>query len=297
MQIDRMDLDSCRTPEAIITEILRQVPNISIPVPIEELAQAVDITDIQRLETTNFEGGLITQPERRDGMILVNSSGSIQRQRYTIGHELGHYLMVSHQPATPGGAFMCSNADMTIRKADRDNRAAKMELEANRFSAGMLMPLSHFRPDMLAQGAPDLGHIFELADRYNTSREATGIHYTSYHEEPCALVLSKDGVLRRIYRPSRFPFIDAAIGRQLPVTSYTSRLGRQATGWGEVDGGTWLAGGGASRTQLKEQAHRGSGGWVYTLLVLEQGFDIEFDDEEPVMDVLDRFNQPTFRRR
>ncbi|MBZ9650346.1 ImmA/IrrE family metallo-endopeptidase [Sphingobium sp. 3R8] len=293
MHIDRMDLDACRTPATIVAEILRQVPDMPVPVPIEELATAVDITDIRRLETPNFEGGLITQPERRDGMILVNSTGSAQRQRYTIGHELGHYLMVSHQPATAGGAFMCSSSDMTVRKADRDNRAARMEAEANRFSANMLMPLTRFRPDMEALGSPDLDSIFALAIRYDMSREATSIHYTSHHDEMCAIVLSKDGVVRRIYRPSRFPFIDAPINKPLPTPSCAARFNPSKSGWGEVDGGVWLGGRhGAGRT-LREQVHRASGGWTYSLLVLEDvGRDSSEDSEESELeDVFDRFSR------
>jgi len=296
MQIDRMDLDECRTPEAIVTEIVRQIPNMPVPVPIEDLARAVDIVDIRRMDTPNFEGGLITQPERRDGMILVNSNGSQQRQRYTIGHEIGHFLMVSHQPATPGGAFMCSQADMAVRRADRDDRAARMEMEANRFSAGILMPLNRFRPDMEALGDPDLQHIFALAKRYDTSREATAIRYTGYHDRHCAVIIAKDNVVRRIVRPSRFPFIDVSLSRPLPTNSFTMRSRVTAPGWGEVDGGVWLGYGPAARGVIREQAYRGNSGWTYTLLVLEPGAAPDPDDEEDVPDVYDRF-QASFDRR
>jgi Zn-dependent peptidase ImmA (M78 family) len=299
MQIDRMDLDECRTPEKLISEIMRQVPDMPIPVPIEEVARAVDITEIHRMETPDFEGGLITQPERRDGMILVNAGGTLQRQRYTIGHEIGHYLMVSHQPPSAGGPFICQASDMTIRKADRDDRAARMEMEANRFSAGMLMPLAHFRPDMQASGPPDLAHVFDLATRYDTSFEATAIHYTGYHEEPCAVVVSKDGVVQRIFRPSRFPFIDIVRGRPFPSTSYTARMGNRTSGWGEVDGGTWLADSPHARGTIREQGYRAAQGRIYTLLVAGSRDNAEIDDEEAPEDVFDRFANPRFpgRRR
>jgi len=166
-------LPTAPSPERIIAEILRQVPDLPIPVPIEELAAAVEITAIHRMATENFEGGLITQPERRDGVILVNGKANRLRQRYTIGHELGHYLIAAHQPGN-SGQFACSKSDMNIRKADRDNRSQRMEAEANRFSAGILMPLIKFKADMRSQGGPDLNHVVALAATYDVSKEADG---------------------------------------------------------------------------------------------------------------------------
>ena len=66
MQIDRVELADCTSPERIIAEILRQVPDLPTPVPIEELATAVGITAIHRMTTDNFEGGLITQAKPID---------------------------------------------------------------------------------------------------------------------------------------------------------------------------------------------------------------------------------------
>lgn len=278
MEIDRIELADCGSPEKIIAEIMRQVPDMPIPVPIEDLAAGVGITDIHRLETASFEGGLVTQPERASGVILVNSNGSAQRQRFTIGHELGHYLIIAHQPAR-AGQFTCSKTDMTIREADRGDRARRMEMEANRFSAGMLMPLVQFKPEMRNLGAPALEHVFTLAERYNMSKEATALHYALHQDAVCAIIVSKDGVVRRIYKPNRFPFIDVNIGAPYPSTSLAARLGQgRQSDWDDVSAGVWLnVVAGERARSLQEQAFRLTGGWMMTLLI-DPGEDDEDDD-------------------
>ena len=291
MQIDRIELADCTSPERVISEILRQLPDLQIPVPIEDLAVAVGITDIHRMTTQNFEGGLITQHERRDGVILVNGTANRLRQRYTIGHELGHFLIAAHEPGT-SGQFTCSKADMSIRKADRDDRYKRMESEANRFSAGMLMPLPLFKADMRSQGAPDLHNVVALAARYDVSKEAAAIHYSTYHHDMCAIILSQDDIIRRVYKPSRFPFVEAAIGKPLPHNSLSSGSQNSEAEWDEVDRGVWLAS--LERpSSINEQALSLAGGWKMTMLIVDETED-ESEVDEGFRDTFDVWENPQF---
>ena len=289
MQIDLIELADCTSPERIIGEILRQLPDLLIPVPIEDLARAVGISEIHRMTTQNFEGGLITQPERRDGVILINGAANRLRQKYTIGHELGHFLIAAHEPGATG-QFTCSKADMSIRKADRDDRYKRMESEANRFSAGMLMPLPQFKADMRSQGAPDLQHVVALAARYDVSKEAAAIHYSTYHHDMCAIILSQNGIVSRVYKPTRFPFVEAAIGKPLPHNSLSSQ--NRGVEWDEVDRGVWLAS--LERpSSINEQAVSLANGWKMTMLVVEES-EYESEGEEEFRDTFDVWENPRF---
>jgi Zn-dependent peptidase ImmA (M78 family) len=83
--------------------------------------------------------GLLTDRERSCGIILVKKGVSAQRRRFTMGHELGHFLMPSHIPDEEG-RFLCSQSDIALLKPKEGDRRAKMEVEANRFSSLILMP-------------------------------------------------------------------------------------------------------------------------------------------------------------
>ena len=113
MKITRMDLADTGSPMGLVTRILAVEKDLKIPVAIEELAQQLDIQQIAELETVGFVGGLLTDEDRSTGIILVNNAVEGPRRRFTIGHELGHFLTPSHKPIE-SGKFLCSQADMAI---------------------------------------------------------------------------------------------------------------------------------------------------------------------------------------
>src|SRR6266849_10192571 len=160
MQISRMDLADKGSPEGIVLAILKAEPNLPIPVPIEDLCQRLDIMEIQALTTEGFEGGLLTDRERSSGIILVKNGVSRQRRRFTLGHELGHFLMPSHVPDTEG-RFLCSQSDMSLLSPKEGDRRAKMEVEANRFSSLILMPPPRLRAE-IGKRTPSIEHMLEL---------------------------------------------------------------------------------------------------------------------------------------
>ena len=110
-----MDIEEAGgTPERIASELHRQLGAIAPPIPVHEIARALHIERILVRPLSNFEGALLTNRERTDGEILVNETSGPARQRYTIAHELGHFLCTWHQERE--GGFMCTRADM-IRSA------------------------------------------------------------------------------------------------------------------------------------------------------------------------------------
>ncbi len=207
MRIKRMDLDG-KGP---------------IPVPIEELCAQLDISKIAELETEAFEGGLITDTPRSSGIILVNMNRPRQRQRFSIAHELGHFLIPTHMPSADG-RFLCSREDMRKLSAKENDRRARMEVEANRFSALILIPPPAFRKDLQALPNANLSHVVRLARRYDVSKEAMSRAYASYHDETLAIVVCKDGRILRTYRDTiRFPFIQPSNGQRVPQDSLYHR--------------------------------------------------------------------------
>lgn len=84
--LDLMELDGKATPDALATEIIRQNPEVPVPVPIEEIATKAGILKIQPLRSEAFEGMLIANAEKSEGVIFVNQDRPGQRQRFTIGH-------------------------------------------------------------------------------------------------------------------------------------------------------------------------------------------------------------------
>lgn len=217
----RMDLADVGSPEALVRLILQAEPDLPIPVPIEDLCQQLDIAAIQDLETDGFEGGLITDAERSAGIILVKNTMEVRR-RFTIAHELGHFLMPSHVP-DQAGRFLCKSSDLRRTSAREGDRRERMEVEANRFASLILMPAPALRQAMRGCTEPSLQHIPTLARQFNVSREAMARTYAHYHDEPIAIVVTHDGKVLRHYKKLSFPFVTCRNNAPVPAGSLYHR--------------------------------------------------------------------------
>lgn len=295
MKLERIELADFGSPERIVQGILAQAPDMPVPVPVEDIARMLDIIDIKTLQMDGFEGGLVTDRSKAEGVILVNESSPRQRRRFTVGHELGHFLCPTHLPKDNSG-FRCTAADMRRMSAGKLDRAAQMEVEANRFSALLLLPQPQFQKDLRRKAGADLEHLLSLAKRYDMSKEATARRYVELHDEPCAAVISRENVILRIYRGRTFPFISLGKNDRVPANAVTARGGLSqgdVTDWEETDAALWLPSERGSRlATLYEQVHAQRDGFRLSLLTV----DADASDEADEDDDLESSWTPRFRR-
>jgi len=210
MPISRKDLADARSPEALVKRIFEAEPNLSVPVPIQDLCARLGIIEIEDLDTPGFEGGLVTDAKRSDGTILVKRGGE-PRRRFTIAHELGHFLMAHHVLDQPG-RFLCTSADMLRPTARAGDGRQQREVEANRFATLLLMPPHRLRGAMAAFREPDLQHVLALARDFAVGKETAARVYVQYHPARIAIVVAGRGRVQRCYRSLSFPEIIRAVG-------------------------------------------------------------------------------------
>lgn len=147
------------------------------------------ITMVQGVSLTGFDGALIKAPAGKVGWGIVHNSGirSPGRVNFTLGHELGHYLL--HRLDYPDG-LKCGQQEML--RWD-DYRA--IEQEANCFAAGLLMPLHDFRRQIPPKSRPTLDDIGACANRYGVSLIAATLRWLEYAERRSVLVVSREGYI------------------------------------------------------------------------------------------------------
>lgn len=280
MQVTRLDLDGTGSPEGLVMKILKAEPGLTYPIPIEELASAFDILEIGVLETEGFEGSLLMDAHRANGIILVNKTARAGRRRFTIGHELGHFLIPMHKPVK-GDAFLCSRDDMRLWSAAEKNTYARMEVEANKFAALMLMPPPLLLTYLAKRGDPDIEVVLSLHNDFGVSKDAAARAYAQYHGEPIAMVVVHEGKLVRSYRATKMPTLCVSQGEDLPRSSIywrTRGTGTELSDLAEVAAGQWLVSDwGRKLPNLYEQVlHQQAG---YALVLLWPEFDEDGDED------------------
>ena len=139
-------------------DILRDA-GITIPlVDVKSIAESFFLQVVQS-DTRRHGGRALLE----HGQIHVNASESPARQRFSIGHEIGHYVL------HPDGFVFSAHEDpqSELYAEDPDN---ELEREADYFSSVLLVPPRWLRKDVDAGMFPT-----QIANRYQVSQEVVFI--------------------------------------------------------------------------------------------------------------------------
>lgn len=107
-----------------------------IPLDIVGLAKELGLTVKESLELPDKVSGFV---KKIDGKVLicVNERHSLNRKRFAVAHELGHYFL--HEDKLDEG--IVDGIDILYRDGTLD----EIEKQANEFAANILMPEIEFR--------------------------------------------------------------------------------------------------------------------------------------------------------
>ena len=144
-------------------EYLATYPADEIPVPVESIAEDLLGLRIEERDLGECSGMLI--PAER--LIVVNAAEATsgdtptRRHRFTIAHELGHWICHAHRDVGEEQPTFCRSQDLS-QDADRD-----LEREANVFGAELLMPEAAVR-----EAWDGLRDVAACAVRFDVSHSA-----------------------------------------------------------------------------------------------------------------------------
>lgn len=154
----------------------------TLPVCPFALANYLEITVEAKPATAAGVSGMLVRHGDLFGILYATHIPSLGFQRFSIAHELAHYLIEGHPEA-----LFASSSMHTSRAgfATKD----PYEVEADHFAAGLLMPEHLFLIAMRRVG-DGLEAIQDLAEKCITSLTATAIRFVQAVEEPAAVVVS-----------------------------------------------------------------------------------------------------------
>lgn len=287
VQISMMELADLGNPRRIAREIHRQLraqyESMPLRCPLDGIAKAVGIVGVKDIDTKAFEGTLVIKDGK--GAIGLRRAQRPVRRNFTFGHELGHFLIPSHRLRK--NDFRCSSKDTSIRSSGRRSITTfeKIEIEANEFAAELLVPDREFKQERRKLGGlPDVTHIRKLAGLFDVSQEMMAKVYIDKDDDPCAVVISKDGIIKRPLWSEEFPFLGLKKGDPLPYGSVSAGEVNKAAGHHteveEIDAEVWFD---QPRNidAVHEQVIIQIDGWAMTLIRIEPTDpDEEIDDSD-----------------
>ncbi|MEJ0000941.1 MAG: ImmA/IrrE family metallo-endopeptidase [Verrucomicrobiota bacterium] len=162
--------------QELADSLLSELRIVRPPVDVEKIARARNAIIHRGAVEKKVSGYLFREARGRTAVIGVNNSQHEHRQRFTIAHELGHFLLHSGEDLHLDQVFVVKNRDE--RSAEGEDLE---EVEANLFAAELLMPEQFLRRDVEEMKEFDFFEEIEvkqLADLYKVSQQAMVIRLT-----------------------------------------------------------------------------------------------------------------------
>lgn len=135
----------------------------SYPVKISAIAHELGLSVLSATLPAGISGEL--RPEDDSYLIRVNRHDSKGRQRFTVAHEIAHFLL--HKNQIGSGI----TDDVLYRSKLNDAR----EAEANRLAAEIIMPKDVLTAEFKKPSSDLENKISELADQFQVSKAAIRI--------------------------------------------------------------------------------------------------------------------------
>lgn len=153
--------------------VLRRTQTLQIPVPVDVTASRLGLDVEPAPLGAGVSGVLIVEDGK--GSIGYNEEHAPVRQRFTIGHEIGHYLL--HIDAAAKELFIDTTRFVSVYFRDGDSSSGEKwrEIQANQFAAALLMPRMLLEQEI---SQPEYDFLDEdelcslLAERFQVSTQA-----------------------------------------------------------------------------------------------------------------------------
>lgn len=161
--------------EAMVTRLLAQHSQSRPPVRIERIAKDLGI-EIRSGNLDDVSGVLVRRGN--SAIIGTNSTQSPQRQRFTIAHELGHFLL--HDGITN---HVDRSYRVNYRSVESSQATNVEEIEANFFAAAILMPKHMLDAESAELAVDNDERVAELARLFQVSRLAMSLRLANLYED------------------------------------------------------------------------------------------------------------------
>ena len=271
-------------PDAIDLEIVRQMlPSTPYGAGVREIKPPVEIIG------DAFEGMLARDPDDHAVWgIAYNGKARGERQRFTIAHELGHFILHRSQKQS----FNCDSQSVHTGI----DGLRQIEREADEFASNLLMPGDLLR-EWISNQRIDLHVLSAIAKRFQVSFEALCIRFIKFTKQRAILVYWDNGFVKYEWRSSSAVRTRARIRRNgdpqepLPGTLAADTSVEQEWDGTEMSAAIWCPEE-AAHMKLWEFKHSyGARDRILTLLLLENAEPRSWDRSWQDGESFDSFDQ------
>lgn len=248
-------------PEQYAQDIISSF-NLTPPIDLNKICEVLDIK-VNYENLVVMEALLIVAPGKRNIIIDNSRNMYIRRERFTIAHEIGHYIIPWHENLQQCDKIVDFKSEDTV------------ECEANDFASELLVPKTYLLEDIRDKKVT-LSLIKDLAEKYNVSLVVMARRILAYSDsESVALIYYPNGNKYIQMKSSSFSkeIKDGRITKSSAhklLTSYNTSAEVKDV----IESSIWFENDGESYSIVEESMFQSNLGRVFTLLRVADEDDI-----------------------
>lgn len=170
--------------------------------PLEKIVEAEGLrVYFDNYEKGTFDGMTIYENEKFYIHINIDNGNRIDsaRGRFTLAHELGHYIIDTHRIGLMMGLLEPHHS------TTNQKQFYEIEREADYFASCLLMPEERFQKDIYRKKfCFDL--INSLSKEYNVSITACAFRFAQIGSHPIMIIYAESGIIKWVYNSDDFPY-------------------------------------------------------------------------------------------
>ncbi|WP_343725620.1 ImmA/IrrE family metallo-endopeptidase [Herbaspirillum huttiense] len=250
-----IDIERLSSAERLLWSYGITAPN---HIDLEGIANAQNAKIVYR-PLCGCEARLVTVGER--AVISVNSASQQGRQRFSLAHELAHWICDRHT-----GSFLCAQEEIEPQNAE----AKSIEARANAYASQLILP-SYLVDPWAEKKTVSLDVANELAQEFNTSLTAAAIKLVKRYTAPAAIVCHNQSKLLWFQRSLSFAN-DYFVVRELHQDTDAFRMAFSGTDRlskvRKEPANRWVKGSGVFQLDVQTQSIRLPDATILTSIVL-----------------------------
>ena len=170
--------------------------------PLEKIVEAEGLrVYFDNYDKGTFDGMTIYEKEKFYIHINIDNGNRIDsaRGRFTLAHELGHYIIDTHRIGLMMGLLEPHHSTTNQKQFN------EIEREADYFASCLLMPEKRFQKDIYRKKfCFDL--INSLSKEYNVSITACAFRFAQIGSHPIMIIYAESGIIKWVYNSDDFPY-------------------------------------------------------------------------------------------
>ena len=189
---------------------------------------------LREVQSAGFDGTLVRSKSAQKGIIGIRESiREHGRKRFTVAHEIGHYVIPNHRSLKN----VCAGKIIGSYRSTLN----KAELEANHFAAELLLPATAVRTRF--EGDPSFARISSVAEEFETSLSATARRLVDLTGSSVAMIWQVGGKVEWFHTSDAFtyylPLDEIPSSRSMAGRLFAGRTG--GSGFETVNPLLWLS--------------------------------------------------------